>query len=223
MASRLFTTAYHEPHDKRRAELKSCLRLNLQAFDEVIVLAQNLARPEWFKGRWFEGTRRQHYSDLLAMASGTQPDDVVVLANSDIEIPHATLARLDAVLAADEVFALSRWDVDRYGNRRLFDLACSQDVWAFRGPPREHIGGRYPFGVPGVDNRFAHELQAAGYDVLNPARDIQTLHHHLSGHRPHNLAQNRVPGPYLFVRPHRLGEMPEYARPAKVSRRASQF
>src|SRR5574343_1660426 len=209
MAFLLFTTCYEESHAPRQQELELCEHINRSAFDETYVMD--------------ESTGRQRYADLLTPARKLAArDDIVVIANGDIIFTWHTLKRCYKI-QADEAYALSRWDITPEGIK-LFNLSSSQDAWVFRGPPKHGIGGDYPFGVPGVDNKFAFELQAAGYKVLDPSRDIKSYHLHLSKHRPHNKPENRVSGPYLFVSPHKLGEQPRYkVIPASmVSRRASQ-
>jgi len=221
VAYRLFTTYYQQRKASRRDELDLCLKLNQAAFDDTTVLAENCDRLPGIWGRWFTCDHRQMYADLLALAADSKPDDIGVISNTDILFTSLALTTIEFHIQPDEVYALTRWDITPRGHK-LFEAAHSQDAWVFRGPPKENIGGNYPFGHPGCDNRFAHELDAAGYKVLNPSRDIHTYHLHLSGHRPGNTPENRVPGPYLFVSPHKIGGEPTYAHPAKVSKRASQ-
>jgi hypothetical protein len=64
--------------------------------------------------------------------------------------------------------------------------------------------------VPGCDNRLVAEVQAAGWTVSNPSRDIKTIHVHGSRIRTAtNHVNHRLPPPYLFVQPAHLGETPE--------------
>lgn len=220
MTARLFTTYYEPRNEARRQELDLCLQMNCQAFDSVTILTEGPGRPAWFNGLGDNWGIRPQYANAILSASHAG-DGVVVIANSDIIIPQSSLEQIDCNLRPNEAYALTRWDITENGIR-LFDRVHSQDVWAFRGPPKPNIGGDYFFGVPGCDNRFAYELQAAGYEVLNPSRDIRTYHLHLSGYRPGNKPENRVPGPYLFVKPHHLGEKPQYSTPFRISKRASQ-
>ncbi len=220
---RLITTHYYERHARRRAELEFCLSVNRGQFDEVTILSEGAERPAGFRGNWFVGFERQRYSDLIALAAHGEPRDLVVLANSDVILPRPELDVIAANMEREQVYALTRWDVTTKHGIRLFDAVYSQDVWVFRGAPKQAIGGDYPLGVPGCDNRFAAELEAAGYAVLNPSQDIHAYHFHQSGHRTSNKPENRVALPYLFVKPAHLGEAPAYRRPTRVSKRASQF
>ena len=225
MSCKLFTTYWPEPNAVRRCDLVCALAANCHAFQAVWVLSQDEERApiEAANCHWYPQTARQTFADLLWLARRMSHDgDVVVVANSDIWIPADELARIDRHLADGEVYCLSRWDLLARGVT-LFDRRDSQDTWIFRGPPRSGIGGLYPFGYPGVDNRLAHELDAAGYRVLNPARDVRTYHVHPTPHRNDNKPENRVPLPYLLVEPHRLDESPVYHRPTTISRNAGHF
>lgn len=209
MKARLLVTMYEEKNRGRASELRACLEMNEGSFDEIHTLAEN------------DLGRRQHYSDVLALAADVAPYDLTVVANTDIMISRCVVQAMCEHILHNEAWCLTRWDFTT-GGMQLFDRCHSQDVWAFKGPSPA-VGADFPFGFPGVDNRLAHELDAAGYKVLNPSKSIQTYHLHLSGHRPGNKPENRVPGPYLFVSPHKLGEKPKYTRPKRISMGASQF
>lgn len=230
MAFRLVTTWHRSENEQRQQELDACLDTNCWMFDSVSVLAESAPCPEWFTGtHWFEGMERQKFSDLLALAGISKSEDVVVIANSDITfsepsepLNYEQIHRVANNLRTEQVYCLSRWDITPSGIKH-FDERSSQDAWIFRGAPKPNIGGDYHIGYPGTDNRFAHELDAAGYQVLNPSKDIRTYHLHQSGHRPGNQPQNRIGLPYLFIKPAHLGEEPEYFRPEKASKRASAY
>lgn len=224
MAFRLFTTYFDSGRAERQHELAFALAANCDAFDSVMVVSQGCLQIEAAgpNCQWILQGERQAFRQLLELANLASPGDVVVIANSDVIVQGATLRKMAATIQVNEVYALSRWDMLARG-LMLFDRHDSQDCWVFRGPPKQNIGGDYPFGFPGVDNRFAHELSGAGYVVLNPSHDIRSYHCHLSQYRLSNEARNRVPLPYLLVAPHKLGEQPRYTRPFRLSRRAGHF
>ncbi len=204
MNCKLYTTLYLEKRPNRAAELRMALEMNLRAFDAVRVLAEGI-RSDIGESRSID--RRQKYSDLLQWAADARSDDITVIANCDIAIPATSVGMMAENLKAGEVYALSR-----YENGRLHNTPWSQDVWAFRGPPPVNCGD-YFFGIPGVDNRFAHELDALGYRVLNPSKTIVTIHLHASGMRTvTNSVKHRVDPPYLLIKPHSLDGHPEYLR-----------
>lgn len=207
--SRLFTTYYPERRRERGLELDLCLALNSLAFDRLYVLAENVSGPSLQNCDWQNSKKRQTYADLLAWASSVAADDdLTIIANCDIVIPRDSIKTIDGSLQAGEAYCLARHEVTQGGGLALFDVNYSQDVWAFRGRPPVGIGS-YFFGIPGCDNRFAQELATLGLRVSNPARDIPTIHVHGSGRRTvTNSRPYRLPPPYLFINPTRLGETP---------------
>jgi hypothetical protein len=196
MTSRLYTTQYIEPNPARAQELASCLQANEGVFDIVRAPCEGGGSP------------RQRYRDMLDYAAGEAgPDDIVVLANCDIIIQADALKLIGESLRAGEMYALSRWEGPAPHN-----CEWSQDVWAFRGPPKV-AGGDYFFGVPGCDNRFAHDADASGYRVLNPSKSIVTVHVHQSRIRTAtNSIAFRIDPPYLLIKPHCLGEQAQRRR-----------
>lgn len=226
MAFRLFTTAYRTTNPGRREELDKALRSNIGAFDSVHVVAEANFCPDWLRthdAEWWIQHRRQTVADLIEFAQGASQADIVVLANSDIEFTWPDLLAIERSLEAHDAYCLSRWDLVAGKGCILFDSWSSQDSWVFRGPPRPAIGGDYAFGLPGTDNKLAHQIQSAGYRVLNPAKSIRSYHTHVSGERLSNKPELRLPLPYLWVKPHLLGAVPEYRVPWKLSRRAGSF
>lgn len=199
MADRLYATHYSEPCVERREELTLCFAVNLDSFDAFALLPRDT---------------RPRFSDLLEDARrDAEANDVVVVANADILIPSNTLRIINEHLRENQVYCLNRWEVSSRQGIHLWDVEYGQDAWVFRGPPKPNIGGDYWFGLPGVDNRFAHELDAAGYEVLNPSKDIRTYHIHASNKRTAtNNEAHRVPPPYLYIAPHHLGETPAIKR-----------
>ena len=196
MISRLLVPYYRDDRPARRAELDLCIAVNSTVFDIVEVVE--------------EGGTRQKFWDLMDLAChGAAEDELIVIANCDILIPRPAMLEMAHSLKRDEAYCLARHEVGPGGVPKLYDVDFSQDLWAFRGPPRPM--GDFFFGLPGCDNRFAHELQQAGYTVTNPSRSIQTIHVHASNLRTEtNTRKHRVPPPYLFISPTYLGETPKY-------------
>lgn len=207
MTSRLFTTYYRERRPDRRAELDLCLALNAMAFDHPYILSEGNPTSV---GEWRLTSQRQKYRDLIDWAAAESgPDDLNVIANCDILIPQSSVEAMQQIQHGD-AYCLSRYEIGPGGEHRLNDSDWSQDVWAFRGPPRVN-GGDYFFGVPGCDNRFAREIQESGYAVSNPSKSIKTFHIHNSQQRtPTNTRAHRVDPPYLLPKPSHLGEPTEF-------------
>lgn len=208
--SRLLITA-HPTDGARREELELCLGANEAAFDEVAVISEGAAKPEWSKAKWIERTNRQKFSDLLRdIGHFAKRDDVTLIANSDIVIPKWVVSSIAANLGPLQVYCLAKWDLTPGGIRK-WKSGWSQDVWCFRGVPEFPSSvGDYCLGVPGCDNRFARELHDAGFEVSNPSLSLPTYHVHLSSARTStNTEPHRVPAPYALIRSHYLGDTPQ--------------
>jgi hypothetical protein len=198
--TRLFTTMYPETQSLRLSELSRCLHANFEVFGSLYVLCES--RPCSPIGIVRIQEKRPTYHDVLCWAAEVcDENDLCVIANTDIAIPIDSIAVMQERLRPFDAWCLSRWDVIGEGRFALHESANSQDTWCFRGPPRI-IDADYHFGIPGCDNRFAHDLQSAGYVVSNPSRSVKTFHYHQSSIRTAtNSKANRLGRPWLFVEP----------------------
>lgn len=170
---------------ERQEELKECWRRNEGVFDE-----------------YSSPMGRLTFTELFAMC---KPGVVNVLMNSDLY-----MERLSHYPKPGEVWALSRHDVDRAGVAALWNHGDSADTWIVNGCIKD-VDVPWPMGIPGVDNRLAWELRAAGYKVTNPSKTVVTYHLHLSNYRSYLHGSNgsgrggyklfRVPPPYDHVEP----------------------
>jgi hypothetical protein len=220
VAYRFVTQFFNSPDAARASELEWCLQRNCESFDAVAVVTEFGCQLSGLFAQYSGAISvcpgdQQRFADALAAAAPAQVGDVVVIANADIYIPRATLALIDQNIEPGQAYCLARWDFSARRGVSLFDVDDSQDCWVFRGPPLA-VTADFNFGQPGCDSRFAHELQLAGYDVLNPSRDVRTYHVHFGQSRPRNLPAYRVPLPYLCVSPHALGERPRQRIPARL-------
>jgi hypothetical protein len=219
---RLVTTYYRDRNPRRRDELDMCLSINCSTFDSVSVIAEEVLDAPTPRIRYWQSISwRPLYRDAIALAGRAEREEVVVIANCDIILPRESLELIDGAVASGEAYCLTRWEPG-YG---LWNVDYSQDVWAFRGPPRlPATAGDFRFGVPGCDNRFAAELELAGFRVRNPSQSIRSYHCHATGRRtPTNAAEHRVGLPYLCIAPHALGAEPAYRRPDKLPQVGSRF
>lgn len=201
----LFVAFYRETHAPRDAELRACLRRNLDVpfIDRVFILNEggelgDLAGAAKVTVRC--ATQRPSYRDFFAWVNEvTGEADLNLIANTDIYFDPA-LAALASYPMAGRCLALSRWDVQPDGSATLFRLDRSQDAWIFRGPIRP-VEGDFPLGLRGCDGRIAYELKRAGYRVLNPCFTLKTYHLQLSNYRTYEQTSVRceVPPPYAAV------------------------
>lgn len=229
MTARLFTTLYYEKHAARRLELELALSCNAGAFGASYVLTDSgrvvLPTDPAYRIVSRQHPQRQKFADLLAWAREVcEPSDLVVIANCDILIPWGTLCLLDEYLEDGEAFCLTRWEMFGPKAMQVWDVGYSQDVWAFRGPPRETIPGDFYFGVPGCDNRFSWEIQQAGYRVRNPSKSLPTWHVHMTRQRTQtNSEAYRVPPPYLYLLPCLFGEAQQVREARTMAERHQAF
>jgi hypothetical protein len=171
----------------RQEELDTCLRHNLEnaLIDEVHLLTEEpldlCAFPHPHKIRQTVIAERLTYARALGYANDTDPHgrNVWLLANADIWFDGSLSALAD--VAWDGVaFALTRHEIRADGTVELMvpEFAHgSQDAWVFKTPvPVERMFTAFALGIPGCDNRIAHELIAAGYKVLNPSQTIVARH-----------------------------------------------
>ena len=209
MRIRLFTSVYVESNPARSGELDESLRTNLgnAAFDEVCLFLEGENAPAPATSERIRTRRlatRPTYADYFTWISDVaSPDDVSILANSDIFFDSQMgLFRIWAP-GADEALCLSRWETgtETYVN----DRNDSQDIWIFKGKVKA-VEADFPVGVPRCDNRVAHQLEAAGYRVYNPAFSLRAFHLH-SGPRHEYSTDHQadfVPPPYKYIWPHNL-------------------
>lgn len=173
---------------ERQEELRLCWGRNKAVFDEF-------THPEG----------RPTFTELFAVCKSGR---INVIANSDIYFE-----RLAHYPPPGEVWALSRYDIDPTGTPVLWNHPDSADTWVVNGTLRP-MDIPWPMGIPGIDNRIAHELQTAGYTVKNPSKTVRTYHLHLSHYRSYLEGGNgqgrggrklqRVPPPYAMVKPTEL-------------------
>lgn len=207
---RLLTSFYSGSGLQRRAELLECLERNLALtqIDQVCMLLEETATPVAEQAKLI--TRpiavRPKYSDFFHWANELveADSDVTVIANSDIWFDDS-ISFLARSLHAGQCAALARWDLQSDGSLRLFDVSYSQDVWVFRGSIRP-VDSDFPTGIARCDNRILSQLQAAGYEVINPALTVRAIHLHRGEcrHYPVDYSGPQVEPPYAYLRPHAL-------------------
>jgi hypothetical protein len=197
------TSWYEEKNPSRRKELISCLvkTVDSSEVDHVHLLAE-VEPPFRHEKMSFKliGIRPTYDTFFKRANEIGQEGDIIVIANTDI-YPGTGSGSFVQRLGSNECYALSRWDEDEEGNITLFERVDSQDAWAFRYPIRKNIHGGFNIGIPGCDNRIAHELNEAGYRVLNPSKDVRFIHRHNSRVRNYVPGKHSIPPPYLRVTP----------------------
>lgn len=175
-----------EAKGKRQQELLTCLKHNLKIFDAVYCLTEGDIELPNNVIKLPVSCRPSFRTFFKAVNRITQPDDINIIANSDIyfkELPSGP--------KNNQSFALTRYEGDIFLNR-----ADSQDTWIFTGEIKIPNYCDFWMGTPGCDNRIAKELLLVGYDVINPSLTIKTYHLH-SEPTDHSKAVKRVQQPYF--------------------------
>ena len=190
----LYTSFFDSKNVERNKELASVMQRNIDNpfIDRIINLGSNFDHPKVLNLPY----ERPTYSDFVNVARSLQVE-YSIIANTDIFF-DASIELIKDHLTEDSCFALSRFDINEKGHPILFNYEWSQDTWIFKGKikPIENID--FVMGKPACDNRFAFELNKAGYSVSNPAKSIATYHLHQIGLRTYTEA-DRLPGEVMPV------------------------
>lgn len=213
----LFISAYPEKDPKRKAELHTCLMNNLKSgcFDAVWVIAEDDGKGlEYFESvapytvnilpcttrptfrTFFEAINT--IMDMPRFENNSE-DMINIISNSDIYVED-----IPVFPQKNQVFALTRYELEPNGNIRFLNRSDSQDVFMFRSKIR--IPNYCNFANhPGSDNRICKELALIGYEVLNPSLTIKTFHLH-RGAKSYDNNTPRIKPPYLRLNPIALNQ-----------------
>ena len=186
----LYVNYYKDKVPARQKEIDTCIQKNItNSLVNVLVL---------------ESQSKVKYNDFFKVINSyTGDNDINIICNSDIYL-DSTISIVSS-MSGEEALALGRWELGVNGVPNFCNRPDSQDTWVFKGKVR-NVFGDFCLGLPGCDNRIAHEMRHAGYKVSNPAKSIKTIHIHRSGVRnyPAHGAQRKsmtVPGPYVTINP----------------------
>lgn len=129
---------------------------------------------------------------------------LIIVANSDIIFDEAVISKAFSRIGKNIAIALSRWNLTLTSgltlDAELHNCGDSQDSWFFLNRIKR---GNFKFeiGIPGCDNRLAHELSVSKYRVINPAKSLITKHLHLTDFRTYSDSTVRIEPPYKFINP----------------------
>jgi len=213
----LFSEFYLSDNKKRRIELENTIRMNVE-FDFIdnywlFTTNENIQHLEKIIAKC-ENKKKIHiikikdrclYQEMFNKSNEvTTPDDINILINNDITLTN-TVSFVQKI-NHDDFYCLTRWEnLDNRAHREKINGVGydSQDCWIWRGYCKIKDANFY-MGVPGCDNVIGY-LAAKYYYVLNPSIDIITIHNHFGNHRTYT-DEDRLPRPYMFIRPHKLNE-----------------
>lgn len=200
---RLFISYYIDKVEARQKELDECLSKNLSnpLIDEIHLLLEYPVDEEITRHKKIH---KVHVKSRPSFAvffeyinSITRPEDVSIVANSDIYFDD-TLSLLGKY---SDTFALALCRYDIKKDKVVFMNSWdSQDTWVFKGKVREVPDSDFSLGKAGCDNAIANRLYRSGYNVINPSRTIKTYHLHqvpVTNYNPND----KIPQPYKFLTP----------------------
>lgn len=223
MKANLFINFYKDKQPTRQAELVACLIKNYlnHELDRMIIVISESDKEylkQVFKDNGIKNTSKAYVIiknnrpsyNYYFVASHQYPDDINMIANTDIVIDDANLRRLKRWNWRNYCLALSRWDyldnsmdstlTRHYANRD------SQDIWIIKGRFKNIPEANFPLGIPSCDNKIAYLLDRY-HIVINPSRSIRTFHYHLTNIRNYvQSGKDRIalPKPYKLLPPSKL-------------------
>lgn len=222
MKLNLFLNVYIDKVDIRQRELEYCFQKNVDNpyIDHIYAFVSEEHEGYWRKRfpkpnkvTFLMANFRPTFSYYFSCMHDF-PKDLNCISNTDIYFDETIgiAKNFDWVKYPNHCFALTRYDLRpaseyqgiKYAERiEYYRHADSQDVWLMFGKPKPLGYDSFPLGWRGCDNRIAHELRAAGYNVLNPSLNIRCIHVHNSEVRNYSCVANEdlVPPPYLLVQP----------------------
>ena len=213
MEVNLFTQYYLDSNSERQNELFYCLTKNTSNdFKSIVVLVENdevgkIVQKQFANCKSINIAKRALFNDYFSIMDNDEyADDINIMSNSDIFFDDLDNVKdYLANLSNKTCLALSRYDFHTNGHIEPFLRADSQDTWIFKGNPKVRTELEYGMGIAGCDNKLAYDIQAHGYNVINPSNTIKTFHLHNSNVRNYLNQQNepkeRIPQPYLLVNP----------------------
>ena len=208
----LVTQFYKPENEDRFNEIKYCLKRNIENFlIDIIAIHVKPSDIQYLeeskKIKIFEVADRATYQCLFDSES-LIGEGLIIVANSDIFIEEDAIKLCLQNIQENQMYALSRWDLDEDMKAKHHNTWDSQDAWIFKNSIK---AGNYdiPLGIPGCDNRIAYELKEAGYEVINPSKRVKTYHYHLSNYRSYKEI-DRLEGEFYCITPGGIEKEKEY-------------
>jgi len=214
-AIHLFIQFYIDANPIRQAEIRHCLRANVQNphITQIHMLNERIYTNaelgiQTDKIVQTEMGRRMMYDDVFHYVNNRGIRGYIVIANSDILFDST----LDNVRSSDlhlskKMYAQLRYEYNPsapsdspiFGPR--YD---SQDVWIlhtnFGIAAHQERAFHFPLGKPGCDNKLIYIFWILGYKVLNDPAFIRTLHYHTSQVRNYT-PKDQLPQPWAMLFP----------------------
>lgn len=210
---------YYTPKDQdRAAEINFCLQKNCEnSHIRKIFLLKDDVPPCPIVNEKIDVIQirqRPTYGDWLRLAIERCPDNVAILANSDIYFDDTILHIAKLFSEHSRSFAaISRYDKIGENIAPHPNPHWSQDTWAVVPSEIEYSVVRsadlIPLGKPRCDNKIAYLFAINGYKIFNPVSEVKTIHVHESGLRYYDKrGDTDIKGGMAMVHPSRDLETP---------------
>jgi hypothetical protein len=217
----LFYNYFESKNEERRNEINYCMNqfikngeidnIYLLLSDPINIHGSNIIKIDILQ-------EQPTYQDMFNVINTvSKDDDINIIINSDCYIDGSNVKLIKENIEKRQVYCLSRWDILSLAplTIRHFHSSESQDAWVFIGKMSANIKADFKMGVSGCDNAIAYEFKRIGYNTLNPSKDIQVIHYHLSNVRTYGndgvtKDKYRIRLPYHFIMPAQLDEKPIY-------------
>lgn len=216
----LYVNYFESQNAARAHELIGCVYKNAIVFDRIHILCPQADYDVGIFSQlknfvWVQCEERPSVQTYIECANTMSRDTVVVIANLDIAFTAGAINKLRSFPWTDGKYfmGLARYDMTPEGIPVLLSRRDAQDSFIWFGPC-DIQEANCPLGVPGGDNSLLRRAKEAAYIVINPAKSIKTIHHHLvQGHtyrdENNNVRLDHVcPEPYFFCEPHELEPHP---------------
>ena len=163
--------------------------INNKNIDKVVVLTEKDVIPPVSlqeKVVFKEIDKRLDYESWLNFSAEQYPDEIKVLANSDIYFDH-TVKKLKEIKDWDnKLFIISRKDLSKngqivlsretyQGESELIDPSFSQDAWVYRKKLKK-FKADYLLGVWNCESAFRNNAVKSGVEVINLSNIINAIH-----------------------------------------------
>lgn len=171
---------YYKVNDEERnKEILTCLKKNLDnsLIKNIIVFLEKdvpfpIVNPKITK---VITLNRMKYSDFLSWSNDNIDNDICIISNNDIYF-DSTLSKISIDLTG-KFACLTRYDVDKHGNKKFYNNKRSSDVWIYKTPVP--IFGNFYLGIPHCDGRIMWEAEKIGkLEITNPSLGIISYHLH---------------------------------------------
>lgn len=170
-----------------------------QAHPDTTITITEIADRLTFNA-WLEHVTRTHMNSTAAyhVIINTDIEWTSEATNNLVSIPFTTSKCAACVLRHEH-------DGELYGYSH-----DAQDAWVVHSNNIPTVPSLIiPLGIIGCDNRFAYELARQGFVLYNPPRLLPVIHHHSSSIRSADRESDRIPTPYLLLKPTFVSSTPD--------------